>query len=296
VVKEASVPILTQALVEAEAHEALLESRTRLLTESGYSAQVAVLKGASNVFFHDEVGRTRLYQADGGFSSPESGRRFSREELLASLRERPDRFSPNVLLRPVVESSVFPTLAYVGGPGEISYFAQITALFPAFGMAPPLVYPRFSATLVEAPMQRLLDKLELALGDLGRPVHELVEELAQRAMPPEVTKVIEELGASVTDGYRRLIEVASAVDPTLEEALASLRNQVLAKIGDSERKVVRQLKRKEEITVGQLDRVRANLRPDGEPQDRVLNALPFIARHGPALLGEIAAAIRPELS
>jgi bacillithiol biosynthesis cysteine-adding enzyme BshC len=294
VVKEASVGVLERALVDAAAHEELLAARTREIARSGYAGQVAVLEGATNVFHHGEHGRVRLYRDERGFSAPDEAVRFERDALLARLRAEPARFSPNVFLRPVVESAVFPTLAYVGGPGEISYFAQLSALFPAFAISPPVVYPRASATLVEPAMQRLLDKLGLGLDELSRPVHELVDELARRAMPPEVGHLVEELSRSVTDGYRRLIEVAGAVDPTLEEALASLRNQVLARIGDSEKKVVRQLKRKEEIAVGQLERVRANLRPDGVPQDRVLNLLPFLSRHGPRLLAEIAEAVRPE--
>ena len=144
-------------------------------------------------------------------------------------------------------------------------------------------------------MQRLLEKLDLTLEELDRPVHELVDELARRAMPPEVGEAVEALARTVNEGYRHLIEVAGAVDPTLEEALASLRNQVLARIADSEKKVVRQLKRKEEIATGQLERVRANLRPSGEPQDRVLNLIPFLARHGPELLQAMARALEPGL-
>ncbi|MBW3629771.1 MAG: bacillithiol biosynthesis cysteine-adding enzyme BshC [Gemmatimonadetes bacterium] len=295
-VKEASVPVLERALTESSAHEALLRERDTQLSAAGYPSQVAALPGATNVFFHDDTGRTRLYRAEGGFQAGEGGRRFEEAELLALCRESPGSLSPNVLLRPLIESATFPTLAYVGGPGEVSYFAQINALFPAFGIMPPVIYPRAAFTLVEPAMQRLLDKLGFSVDDLARPIHELVDDLARRAMPPEITAIVEDLSVSVTDGYRRLIEVSAAVDPTLEDALASLRNQVLARIGDSEKKVVRQLKRKEEITVSQLERVRANLRPEGEPQDRVLNGLPFLARHGPGLLHEIAALIEPELT
>jgi bacillithiol synthase len=296
VVKEASAGVLERALTESASLERLLAERDAALAEAGYPSQVAALEGATNVFIHDDAGRIRLYRDEQGYRAADGGRRFSEEELLAALRAEPGRFSPNVLLRPIVESATFPTLAYVGGPGEMSYFAQINALFPAFGIGAPTVYPRASFTLVEPAMQRLLDKLGYTVADLGRPVHDLFDELARRAMPPEIGELIAELTHSVTDGYRRLIEVAGAVDPTLDDALASLRNQVLARIGDSEKKVVRQLKRKEETTVGQLERARANLRPDGEPQDRVLNGLPFLARHGPGLLREVAAAIRPELS
>ena len=296
VVKEASAGVLERALVESESLERRLRERDAALAEAGYPSQVAALAGATNVFVHGAAGRVRLYREADGYRAAEEGRVYGEEEIRAALRADPGRFSPNVLLRPIVESSVFPTLAYVGGPGEISYFAQINALFPAFGISAPVVYPRSSFTLVEPAMQRLLDKLDYSVADLGRPVHELFDELARRAMPPEIAELVAELNHSVTDGYRRLIEVAGAVDPTLDDALASLRNQVLARIADSEKKVVRQLKRKEETIVGQLERARANVRPDGEPQDRVLNGLPFLARHGPALLREVAAGIRPELT
>lgn len=294
-VKAASRPVLERALTEAAAHEALLAGRTAELAEAGYTGQVSVLAGATNLFLHGERGRVRVYREGNGLAIPDTGEALAVEDATDRLRRDPAGFSPNVFLRPVVESAVFPTLAYVGGPAELSYFAQIAALFPAFGIAPPIAYPRGTLTLVEPAMQRLLEKLELTPEELARPQHELVDELARRAMPPEVSAIVEELVRSVTEGYRRLIEVAGAIDPTLEEALASLRNQALAKVGDSEKKVVRQLKRKEEIAAGQLERVRANLRPGGDPQDRVLNVFPFLARYGPGLLEEMARALEPEL-
>lgn len=293
--KQASAPLLRQALGEASRHEAVLATRGAALREAGYAEQVAVLPEATNVFWHGEAGRFRIYRQGGGFAVPETGERWDESELLARVEREPGRFSPNVFLRPVVESAVFPTLAYVAGPGEISYFAQVNALFPEFGLEPPVVVPRASVLLVEPAMQRLLEKLELEAGQLRAPRHELAELLAQRAMPPEVAQTLQELTGSVNRGYARLIESAGAIDPPLQAALASLRNQVLAQIDDSERKVVRHLKRRQEIALSQLDRLRANLVPDGEPQERVLNVLPLLARYGPELLREIAAAIHPKL-
>ena len=179
VVKEASVDLLQRALVDAADHEALLAARTEELVEARYTGQVTVLPGATNVFLHGPHGRLRVYRAGDRFSTPDSGEEFGREELLARLRSEPSVFSPNVFLRPVVESTVFPTLAYVAGPGEISYFAQVTALFPAYGIESPVVFPRGSLTLVEPAMQRLLDKLGLSVEALDRPIHVLGDELAR---------------------------------------------------------------------------------------------------------------------
>lgn len=293
--KAASAMVLEKAIRDAQRHEQLLAESSARVEAAGYSAQVAVLEGATNLFVHQPTGRFRIYRDAEDFRLPDTGQRIQRDQLLARVREDPVSVSPNVFLRPVVESHLFPSLAYVAGPGEIAYFAQLRALFPEFGMAAPVVYPRVSLTLVEPAHQRLLEKLEMERGELAAPHHELVERLARRAMPDSVQQAIDRLNRSVNDGYQELIAAAASVDPTLEDALASLRNQTLARVGDSERKVVRQLKRREEVMAGQLERLRANLRPDGGPQDRVLNILPFLARHGPGLIGEIAAAIQIEL-
>lgn len=295
VVKEASAAALVRALEAAPRHESLLQQRTEEILAAGYHAQVAVLEGATNVFYSGSGARERLYWSEDDFVSHESRTRLPRREVADAVAAEPGLFSPNVFLRPVVESTVFPTLAYVGGPAELSYFAQLSVLFPEFGILPPVAYPRAMFDLVELPMQRLLEKLDVAVEDLARPRHELIEQLAQDAMPPEIRATLEELSEAISEGYRKLIENAVTIDPTLEGALARLRNEALVRVGDSERKVAQQLKRKGSVRIAQLDRLLANLRPEGDPQERVLNVLPFLARHGRDLLQRIADEVRVEL-
>lgn len=294
--KQASAPVLRRALEEAGAHSGLLRERTARLEAAGYHAQVAVLEEATNVFRFGSAGRERVDRHPDGFVLHETRRVVPAEELLAELDAEPGRFSPNVLLRPVVESAVFPTLAYVGGPAEVSYFAQLNALFPEFGIEPPVAFPRLSVTLVEPAVRRVLDRLGLEEADLARPRHELATRLARDAMPAEVRESLEALGRSVADGYRKLIEEASAIDPTLGGALGSLRNESLARLAQSERRIVQRLKDREAETLAQMDRARARLRPGGEPQERVLNVVPFLARYGPELLRSIFEEMRIPLA
>lgn len=294
-VKAASAGVLAEALRGAERHEGVLTERTRALDEAGYHGQVAVLEGGTNVFRQGEEGRERLYRDGDGFRGAESGITLTEAEVEAELASDPARYSPNVFLRPVVESAVFPTVAYVGGPGEISYFAQLGAIFPEFDMVPPLVYPRASLLLLEMPIQRLLGKLEVDADSLAAPRHELIERLAQGSFPPPLRATLDELERQITEGYRQLIDGATEIDPTLEGALARLRNETLARIGDSERKITQHIKRREGVRIGQLDRLLAHLRPEGKPQDRVLNVIPYLARHGLSLLERMHEAIRVEL-
>ncbi|HEX6925482.1 MAG TPA: bacillithiol biosynthesis cysteine-adding enzyme BshC [Longimicrobiaceae bacterium] len=294
-VKRGSAGLLAEALERSREHERLLAERTRAIESAGYRGQVAVLEGATNVFRYGPAGRERIYRDGDGYRVGEGTEPMTPAALHQELEADPGRFSPNVFLRPVVESAVFPTISYVGGPGEINYFAQIAGLFPAFGMEPPVVAPRASLLLVEMPMRRLLEKLELEPEQLARPRHELVELLAQDSVPDTVRSTLTELGRSLTEGYRILIEESKRIDPTLEGALARLRNEALTRVSESEKKITQHIKRKEGVRIGQLDRLLAHLRPDGKPQDRVLNVIPFLGRHGLSLLTRIYEEIRVDL-
>jgi bacillithiol synthase len=285
--KAASAPVLIRALEEAEDHERRLTARSEALTGAGYKSQVSILEGGTNVFAHGERGRERLYRAPGGYVVRERAPIQAGDEVRRRVEDEPGRFSPNVLLRPVVESTVFPTIAYVGGPGEIAYFAQVGALFEAYGIRPPVIVPRFSATVVEGAIARLMEKLELEGSDLEEGREVLRDRFARREIPPAVTESLETLRRDVASGYEALVEAGSEVDTTLVGALAAIRNRNLAILGEAERRVLRATKRRDLIVFQQLDRVLDALMPTGAPQDRVLNVLPFLARYGEHFLKEV---------
>jgi bacillithiol synthase len=292
--KRASVPLLWRALDEAATHEEVLARRSRELQTKGYHAQVPVLANATNVAFHGPAGRERLFRTDAGFAAREAQQSFEPAELRAELERDPSRFSPTVFLRPIVESGVLPTLAYVGGPGEISYFAQIDALFEHLDIRTPVVAPRFAATLVEPFAGRLLERLGLTIEELSGPAHEVVHALARREMPPEVQQALAELRDELAGGFARLAAAAAGLDPTLHGMVGARANRALAGVADAERRILRAVKRREATTVARVRRLRAHLRPEGEPQDRVLNVLHYLARYGPSLLEALADAVTAE--
>jgi bacillithiol biosynthesis cysteine-adding enzyme BshC len=293
--KRASAGVMKLALEDAADLERLLEERCRVLEKAGYHAQVGVVEGATNVFYHAPEGRERLFRTRSGYEAAAVGVRFTAEGVNEAVDRDPGKFSPNVLLRPIVESAVFPTLAYVGGPGEIAYFAQITALFPTFGIRPPVVAPRGSALLIDPVVRRLMGALRVDTSDLARPRHQLQTELARREVPAPVTEALDRVREAVAGGYEDAIESAIGIDPSLRGALGRLRNEILHRVAESEQRVVRGVKRRDGATMAQLDRVLDSLRPDGKPQDRVLNVIPFLARYGPNLLTRIADLLEPEL-
>lgn len=287
VVRRLGLPVIRRELERADEHEAALARQTTRLEAAGYAAQVAVLPGASNVFYEDESGRERLVRDGDGWMLRSSGRRMNDAGTAALLEDAPERFSGNVVLRPVVESAVFPTLAYVGGPGEVSYLAQTGCLFEAHGVGMPVVVPRLSATVVEGKVRKVLDKFGLEVEAFRKPVQELVSDVVREEVPAGVEEAVGRLRGSLAEGYEAVFEAAREIDPTLEGPVFQARGEALKQLGEVEKKIRQHLKGQNETGLEQLEKAAVNLAPMGKPQERVLNVHQYLARYGEGLLDAI---------
>ena len=287
-IKTASADLIRRELEEAVEHERLFRERTEALVDAGYHAQVPALDGATNVFYEDERGRERIFREGGDFVLRRSGRKFGRGDLLTRLSSEPECFSANVALRPVVESAIFPTIAYVGGPGEVSYFGQLGPLYDAHGVGMPVVYPRFGVTMVERKVAKVLDKFGLEIDAFRQPSHELAAKVLRNELPEAVTSAIGSLRLELNEGYARLIEAASEIDPTLKGPLQKARNAGHVQLSEAEKKIAQHLKMQSDLGLDQLEKARVNLYPNGQPQERVLNVFPYLMRFGVSMLAAVA--------
>ncbi len=282
--KEASLPVLFREMEEAEAHEALLVRVASHLETEGYPVQVPVLEGSVNLFFDGPLGRDRLYREGDGFRLNRSGARLTRGEVRERTLADPALLSPNVLLRPVVESTLFPTLAYVAGPGELAYYAQLKEFFQAHGIRMPVIVPRHSATLVEAKVGKVLEKFHLAPEALNRPFHELAGEIAREEVPPAIRHALGEIKGAIGKGAGVLAEAVKEVDPTLRGPVTAARNTAFQAFDEAERKVLQAVKRQNETALEQLEKAQQHLFPLGKPQERVVNPFYYLTRFGPGLI------------
>jgi bacillithiol synthase len=288
--------VLRRDLEAAAGGESALADQTKRLEAVGYGVQVPVLDGASNVFHEDEThGRERLIREDGRWVLRGSNRRLGDVELAALLTEEPDRFSANVVLRPVVESYVFPTLAYVAGPGEIRYLAQTRRLFEARGVGMPVVFPRMSVTLIESKVAKVLGRFGLEVESFHRPVHEVIAAVVREDVPPGVKEALSALRGALQSGYGALNEAAKEVDVTLKGPISGARNDALRALGELEKKILQHMKLKQETELEQIEKAAVNLSPQGKPQERVLNVHQYLARYGPELIGRVLAEVATSL-
>ena len=286
--KGLSGPLLLDELDRAEAHESLLREDADKLERAGYSPQVPILDGAVNLFLEGPEGRERIYRNGNDFEL-----RRSRESVSAkTVRERaeydPLTLSPNVLLRPLVESTVFPVISYVAGPGETAYYAQIKRLFQAHGLTMPVIYPRHAVTVVETKVRKRLDKFGLDLEHLQRPLHEIMSDMARDEVPDGVRQALGELKSAVARGSADLLKAATSIDPTLKGPVTNARNTALSAFQAAERKIIQSVKRENEVASNQLEVAQRHLFPEGQPQGRILAPLYYLVRYGSEFVQSLA--------
>lgn len=293
--RRAAVPVLQREVANAHAHAGRIARQTRRLEEAGYRGQVALSDDAANLMVIDDTGRDRLVRSTRGWGTRRHRAAIPEGDLIASIAAHPDGYSPNVLLRPVIESALFPTLAYVAGPGELSYFAQIGCLFTAHGIEPPVVVPRPSVTLIEPAVRRLLDRLDIEADALRRPFREVVADAIAADMPPRVRVALDTLRETIVGGFEELSAAAGEIDPTLRGPLMRIRSSSLQDAYAAEKRIMAQLRRRNGVRIEQLRRAAAHIHPANAPQERVLGPLPFVAAYGRGIVAEIEASIDMEL-
>jgi bacillithiol synthase len=286
--KRSAARHLVRALGLAQDLDRDLGHRAEELHLAGIDPGVAVGEGATLVMLEGAQGRDRLVLENGAFITRRSRERFDLPGLQRIAAAEPERLSPNVLLRPVVESALLPTVAYLAGPGELRYLALTPPIYERMRIPRQLALPRWSGILVEPRVDRVLQKFNIDLDDLFEPTGALEARLVRAQLPEEAVRTIEELRDAIESGYGVLGASAAEIDPTLARPVQGAKHQALAGVHEIERKLVQHLKRRQEIELGQIAKARAVVLPDNQPQERVLTVAPFLARYGPSLLTELA--------
>jgi bacillithiol biosynthesis cysteine-adding enzyme BshC len=273
----------------------VLRASCDALEAAGYGIQVPILEGGVNLFLEGPAGRERIYRQDGGFRLRTSDTQLSADDVRARQAEDPVVLSPNVLLRPVIESMIFPTLSYVGGPGEMAYFAQLGDYFRAHGLEMPIVYPRFGVTPVETKIRKVLQKFGLEVEALNRPFHEVAGDIVREEVPADVKKALVGLRGSIGKGVGELQQAVKPIDPTLKGTVQHVHSQAFAAIDDLEKKILHALKRENEIALSQLEKAQVHLFPNGTPAERIQNPFYFLTRYGGAVLDSLYEQFRVNL-
>ena len=248
--------------------------------------------GFLNLFVYMEAERRALGWEDGTIEVRGLGRRLPVAEAARLLQGDPGAFSAGVLLRPLAQDHVLPTAAYIGGPAEIAYHAQIGPSYAHFGIPRPVLVPRPSVTLVEPAQARALEAEDFSLPDLQADPQGVLSRWARQAYP-EVDASFLRTRQAVEKEMAAVEETLAALDPTLKAAADAARGRALHQIETLQEKAVRALKKRDQSRADRLRRTRDALMPGGSFQERGLGLVNLLARHGEAVLAEIRGRIDP---
>jgi bacillithiol synthase len=251
------------------------------LIARGYHAQVHA-QDDSLALFRLDGGRRAIRQQDGRFVVGDQ--QFAPAALVEQATTTPAGFSPNVLLRPVVQDTIFPTVCYVAGPNELAYLGQLRGVYAHFGVPMPLMYPRASATLLDSAALRFLNKYRLPLEALQAQDEAALNELLRTQIPPAVEESLTEASRAIETQMTRVIEAIPALDPTLEGAARSTLGRMQHDLQTLQGKMIQAAKRRHETLRRQFIHARALAFPSGHAQERTIGFVSFLNQYGPALV------------
>ena len=257
----------------------------RALEAVGYHAQVTPHPDSAALFWIGEA-RTPIRLSGDGLHVGE--RVETREGLSALARQHPEQFSPNVLLRPLVQDTLFPTACYVAGPSELAYHAQLRTVYDAFGIPMPLVQPRATATLVDANAARFLSRGDVALESLRPQDESALNALLEAALPPSVDTAVDGVLRALDERMTVLAREVGAVDPTLENAARSALGRMQDDVTKLQAKILQAAKRKDETLRRQFKHAQAQAFPGGTPQERAVGVVSFVNKYGLPVIDRLA--------
>ena len=280
--KKLAAPLYSAAARQAPEIGAALEQRSRELESSGYHAQVLATANSFPLFLHDEQGARRaLVRVENGkYQAKDTEQQYSIDELAALALNEPERFSPNVTLRAVVQDYLLPTVAYYGGAAEIAYFAQTAEVYRLLGRPATPILLRSGLTMVERHTGRVLERYGLKLADFFEGLEPVTKRVVEEYLGAQTARSFSEMEQNVNQELDRLKRELHAIDPTLGDALETGRKKIQYQLDGLRTRFVRAQMTRDEAAHRQLQRAADQLYPNKDLQERHINITSLLARHG----------------
>jgi len=282
--KEKLKPVFRKEITDFRKHtEKLVFVSAKL--EEVYNAQVKI--NPVNLFFSTNDGRYSIEPVENEFRLKRKRKSFTKEELLELVENEPERFSPNVLLRPICQDYILPTAFYIAGPSEIAYFAQVTPLYDFYEIQTPIIYPRASATLMEANINKTLEKYQLSVNEIFMGVDELKKNVVESLSKNNVDEIFTKTMNDIEIAFDNLREKLFDLDKTIADNSKKYRSKISNTLNELRNKAEHSQNKKYEVTLRQIDRACNILYPNGNLQEREINYTYFLNKYGKGFLQRI---------
>ena len=232
-----------------------------------------------NLFLVEDE-RDTIQFSDNGYSIKGKPQMFKKNELLELLEKQPNKFSPNVLLRPLYQDTLLPTVAYVGGLSEVAYFAQMKEVYECFDLPMPIIYPRKSLTLIEKNVDKALNTYNLDVLDMWLNADAKINEIAKEKIPKSLDKAFQTTSSHLDKDLADIKSETLAFDPTLEKSVDLTIGKIHYQISLLEEKILKASKKQNTIITQRIHLAKNSLYPNQRLQERVFNITPFLIKYG----------------
>lgn len=281
-IKRLAEPIFSAAVENVDEIVSKVLARGSELESDGFHTQVLVEDDYFPLFWHDDDGRRLALRKTGDevFKTKDGERKFSKAELIEIAVTEPQRFSPGVMLRPIVQDFLFPTACYFGGGAEIAYFAQNSEVYRILDRPVTPVFHRQSFTIIESKQQRILDKFQIELEDLFAGKEEMTLGIGGGIIAHDTARLFAEVEERINTEMNRLDQAVSNIETTLAKNVARRRQRIVYHIAALRKKSLLAKVRNDEIANRQIDELFSTLLPNGGLQERTINALSYLNKYG----------------
>lgn len=268
--KRLFLPVIEEDILTQTASQ-LVHTRTNELEELGYKAQIHARD--INFFYLKEGLRARIIKEGENWAVKDTDIVFTEKEVRAEWENHPERFSPNVVLRPLYQEMILPNLAYIGGPSEVPYWLQLKGVFDHYGESFPILLPRNFALVVTAANQKKIDKLQVGIDEFFDDAVTLKKRYVERISEKSLSLAFEmdEIG----EVMQRITRQASSIDATLKAVVEAEQAKIMHALTNLEKRIKKAEERNHETAIQQLLGVQDKLFPNGSLQERVENFLSF---------------------
>lgn len=284
--KRMALPLWERIIKVGESLSAVLAERSGWLEENGWKVLLKPTTGACLFYLLDEQQRRVPVFYDGtvrGFDG--KSERLSSSELLDRITQKPELLSPKAALRPLYQDFVLPTIAYVAGPGETDYHAQLAPFYSMLDVTAPALYPRLSVTIMDAQQESAARKTGFSVEELmSGSIDQLSKTILERADEGITAARFEACRTEIEKIFGNLEKELAAVDPTLEGAVRSAAGKALHPLSRLQQKAEKALKQKHSVELQRLEKALAFLKPGGLPAERALSTAYCLLKYGPEKL------------
>jgi len=280
--KKLAAPLYSEAARRAPEIALAIEKRSSDLESAGYHAQVLATANSFPLFIHDEDGaRHAMVRVENGkYRAKDIEQEYTADELAALALEKPERFSPNVTLRAVIQDYLLPTIVYYGGAAEIAYFAQTAEVYRVLERPATPILLRSGLTMIERHTGRVLERYGLTLADFFEGLEPVIKRVVEEHLGADTAKLFSNAEQNVNHELDRLRQELKAIDPTLASALDTGRKKINYQLDGLRTRFVRAQMSRDEAALRQLQRACDQIYPNKDLQERHINITSLLARHG----------------